>query len=333
MKNLKLKIFIIGLSLITMLLWTGLNAQASGVNKDRIQYNRNYHRVRTMYRTNYGFYRQIFKSGMKRSSSAKGSYNRKFAIMRIAKNGHGVFFKTNRGWINRDAFYKWTRYQGKLNYSMKVNHAHVLLYNKPWGLKGAKITGSTSTKKLVGNWYHVDKRAELNTGRGYYRLTTKNKTYWIKGKYLSFNTKKLVGNIKRIEKAVKVGSKLVGKSKYSWGGGRTAVSIRNRRFDCSSFIHYIYARSGVRLGALSGCTTYSLIHMGRKIKAKHMKRGDIFFFNDKDEGNNCHVAMYLGNRLFIHDSPSSDTGGVGISSLQDPHWKMRFNGIVRRLVG
>jgi len=179
----------------------------------------------------------------------------------------------------------------------------------------------------------VDQRAEVNTGTGYYRMKVGNKHYWIRGKYLAFNTNKLKGNVKKVEKAIKTGSGLVGKSKYDWGGGRTSASIANRRFDCSSFIHWIYAKSGVRLGPTSSCTTYSLIHMGRKIKASNMKRGDIFFFNDKDEGKNCHVAIYLGDKLFLHDSPSADTGGVGISSLNDLHWKTRFNHNVRRIVG
>lgn len=271
---------------------------------------------------------------MKRLSSARGSYEKPFKVTRVAQNGHGIFWKTQRGWINRDAFYKWIRYQGGLKYTMKVNKAHVLLYNKPWGLKGAKVTGSTSTKHLTHHWYPVDRRAELNTSHsGYYRLNVQGKHYWIKGQYLAFNTKALVGNIKRVEKAIKTGSKYVGKSKYDWGGGRTPASIRAHRFDCSSFIHYIYAKSGVRLGPASTCTTYTLINMGRKVKASHMKRGDIFFFNDKDEGRNCHVAIYLGNHLFLHDSPSADTGGVGISSLKDPHWQTRFNGNVRRIVG
>ena len=157
--------------------------------------------------------------------------------------------------------------------------------------------------------------------------------YWIRGKYLAFNTAALKGHNKKIEAAIAAGMKLVGKSKYNWGGGRTSYDIRRHSFDCSSFVHYMYAKAGVRLGVASGCTTYSLIHMGKAVSASHMKRGDIFFFDDKEEGRNCHVALYLGNHLFIHDSPSADTGGVGVSSLQDPHWKSRFNYHVRRIVG
>ncbi|WP_143462311.1 C40 family peptidase [Levilactobacillus enshiensis] len=331
-KQLITSVIVCGLALV------GITAQPVTAHAksaaDTTVYNRAYHATKTLYHPKYGFYRHLYTSGMKRTSSARHDYEQKFAITRIAKNGHGVFYQTNRGWIRQDAFYKWIRYQDNLNYDMQVNHTHILLYNKPAGLKGSKVTGSTSTKKLANHWYHVDKHMELNTANsGYYRLTAGDHHYWIRGKYMSFNTKKLKGNIKTVEKAIKTGSALVGKSKYDWGGGRTSASIAARRFDCSSFIHWIYARSGVRLGATGTCTTQSLIHMGRRVSAKNMKRGDIFFFNDKDEGVNCHVAIYLGNRLFLHDSPSADTGGVGISSLNDSHWKTRFNGSVRRIVG
>ncbi|WP_208907318.1 C40 family peptidase [Levilactobacillus yiduensis] len=312
-----------------------VTAQASNA-ADKTVYNKAVSKTKTLYHTKYGFYKKLYKSGMKRSASAKYDYKHHFKVTRMAKNGHGVFYKTNRGWIRQDAFYKWVRYANKMDYTMKVNKQHILLYNKPKGLKGAKVTGSTSTKQLVGKWVHVDKRVELNTTpskSGYYRMNVGDKNYWIRAKYLTMDQKALKGNIKKVEKAIKTGSALVGKSKYLWGGGRTSSSIAARRFDCSSFIHWIYAKSGVRLGPTSSCTTYTLIHMGRKIKAKNMKRGDIFFFTDKSEGVNCHVAIYLGNQVFLHDSPSSDTGGVGISSLNDSHWKSRFNGNVRRLVG
>lgn len=335
MHNLKHGFLVLGLVSLLGLSWgKSVPAEAKATTLDQVQYNRKVHLTGTIYRTKYGFYKQPYKTGMKRIGSAKHDYEKKVTVTRAVKNGHGLFWKTKYGWINHDAFYKWVRYQGGLNYAMKVNHAHVAVYNKPWGLKGAQVVGSTSSKHLTNHWYHVDQRRELNTGKGYYRLVASDgKKYWIQGKYMTFNTQKLAGNLKKVEHAINTGSKLVGKSKYAWGGGRTTASIRGHHFDCSSFIHYIYAQSGVRLGSAAGCTTYSLIHMGRKVKASNMKRGDIFFFNDRDEGKNCHVAIYLGNHLFLHDSPSSDTGGVGISSLNDPHWKIRFNHSVRRIVG
>ncbi|ANZ60160.1 hypothetical protein AYR62_01400 [Secundilactobacillus paracollinoides] len=257
----------------------------------------------------------------------------KLKLSRVAKTASDISYKTKFGWMRATAFNEWLVYHSRLNYDMKVQTAHEPVYSKPYGLNGYKKLGSTSTMNLVGHWYHVDQRAETNTKTGYYRIKVGTAYYWVRGKYMVFNTSKLKCNISKVEKAIAAGSKYVGKSKYLWGGGRSAYNIARKRFDCSSFIHYIYAKSGVKLGPTSSCTTYSLIHMGRKVKPSAMKRGDIFFFTAKDEGVNCHVAIYLGNKLFLHDSPNSDTRGVCISSLNDPRWKTRFNGNVRRIVG
>lgn len=296
-------------------------------------YNKPYMATKTLQKTKYPFYKTPYAQGVKKSHSAKGLYGDKLKISRVANTASGISYKTKYGWMRQTAFDEWLLYQGKLNYDMKVQTAHMPVYNKPYGLSNYKQVGSTSTLKLAGHWYHVDARAETNTDTGYYRINAGTKSYWLRGKYMAFNTHKLKGNIATIEKAITTGSKYVGKSKYLWGGGRTAYNIARKRFDCSSFVHYIYARAGVRLGPTATCTTNSLIHVGRKVKASGMKRGDIFFFTDKDEGVNCHVAIYLGNKLFLHDSPNADTRGVGVSSLNDPHWTVRFNGHVRRIIG
>ena len=55
----------------------------------------------------------------------------------------------------------------------------------------------------------------------------------------------VVGNNEIIETAIKVGSELVGKSPYVWGGGRNPSDIANRRFDCSSFVHWCFASAGL----------------------------------------------------------------------------------------
>ena len=58
-----------------------------------------------------------------------------------------------------------------------------------------------------------------------------------------------------------------------------------------------------------------------------MKRGDIIFFNTYK--TNGHVAIYLGEDKFLHDSSSK---GVAINSLQQSYWKGVFNGNVRRII-
>ncbi|MBS6502185.1 MAG: C40 family peptidase [Clostridium sp.] len=130
-----------------------------------------------------------------------------------------------------------------------------------------------------------------------------------------------------VEKAIKAGEKWVGKSPYVWGGGRTEEDIIAGRFDCSSFVHYMYASARVQLGDRASVVTFSLVNMGRAINPKDMKRGDLLFFDTYTTDG--HVAVYLGNGKFIHDGP---TNGVEITNINLSYWQQTFNGKVRRVV-
>ena len=130
-----------------------------------------------------------------------------------------------------------------------------------------------------------------------------------------------------IEKAIESGMKWVGKSPYVWGGGRTQEDVDAGRFDCSSFVHYMYASAGVLLGDRATVVTFSLVNVGKEISPKEMKRGDIIFFDTYTV--NGHVGVYLGNGKMIHDGPSK---GVEIADMNNPYWQSTFNGRVSRVV-
>ncbi len=130
-----------------------------------------------------------------------------------------------------------------------------------------------------------------------------------------------------IEKAIEAGMKWVGKSPYVWRGGRTQADVDAGRFDCSSFVHYMYASTGIQLGDRSSVVTFSLVNMGQKIDPKDMQRGDIIFFDTYTIDG--HVGVYLGDGKFIHDGP---TNGVEITDINLPYWQQTFNGKVRRVV-
>lgn len=138
----------------------------------------------------------------------------------------------------------------------------------------------------------------------------------------------VVGNNEIIETAIKVGSELVGKSPYVWGGGRNPSDISNKRFDCSSFVHWCFASAGLTLGDYRVVVTDSLAKVGKKVNSSEMVRGDIIFFNTYKY--NGHVGIYLGNNKFLHCGTSK---GVWINDLNSPYWKKVFNGNVRRVVG
>ncbi|MGG0587763.1 bifunctional lytic transglycosylase/C40 family peptidase [Priestia megaterium] len=129
-----------------------------------------------------------------------------------------------------------------------------------------------------------------------------------------------------IEKAIKVGSSIVGKSPYVWGGGRNQGDITARKFDCSSYVRWAYSSAGVDLGPVSATTTDTLVKLGEVVKVSEMKRGDVIFFDTYKI--NGHVGIYLGDGKFLNDSSSQ---GVSVGDLNTKYWKDRFNGNVRRV--
>lgn len=126
--------------------------------------------------------------------------------------------------------------------------------------------------------------------------------------------------------AIGVGKNLIGKTKYVFGGGRNESDIAKGKFDCSSFIHYAFKKSGVDLGPLTSVTTDTLKKKGSSVDKNNMKVGDLVFFDTyKVDG---HVGIYLGNGQFIGAQSST---GVGIANMNDGYWASKFNGNVRRV--
>lgn len=132
---------------------------------------------------------------------------------------------------------------------------------------------------------------------------------------------------KGIEGAIAAGSTIINKSPYNWGGGRNETDIKNRSFDCSSFVRWAYSEAGINLGPISSTTTDTLVTKGKPVKPKDLKRGDLVFF--KTYKQNGHVGIYLGNNEFLNDNSSN---GVSIDRMDNPYWKDAFKGVARRVV-
>ena len=93
-------------------------------------------------------------------------------------------------------------------------------------------------------------------------------------------------------------------------------------FDCSGLVVYVYNRQGLKLPR----TTRSLAQQLPPIRPELRQPGDLLFFHTNKPYS--HVGIYVGNDNFIH-APSSRTGHVMMSSLQQPYWRERFIGVRR----
>lgn len=107
-------------------------------------------------------------------------------------------------------------------------------------------------------------------------------------------------------------------------GGRSP-----KGFDCSGFTSYIFSRYGVKLSQSSR----TQINDGRKIARSEIKKGDLIFFRGRNSNSNAigHVGIVTdsdekGNVRFIH---SATTGGVKVSTINEPYYSRRYVGSVR----
>lgn len=163
-----------------------------------------------------------------------------------------------------------------------------------------------------GDWYMFDGSGRVISG---YKYWYGQLYYFHGGTFTKAVNQPVYENGNRywtIDNAINIGSTLVGHSPYVWGGGRNDWSIARREFDCSSFVHWSYANAGLTLEPVGYTTTYSQVNRGRGVNWGNLRRGDLIFF-----GSLGHVGLYLGGGYFLHDSPNSPTGGVGVSHLND----------------
>ncbi len=96
-------------------------------------------------------------------------------------------------------------------------------------------------------------------------------------------------------------------------------------FDCSGFVFYVYGQNGYPLPR----TAEQMAQALPEVDEDQRQAGDLLFFDTGDKPFS-HVAIYLGHESFIH-APSSRTGHVMISGLDQAYWSQRLSGVRRPL--
>jgi hypothetical protein len=123
--------------------------------------------------------------------------------------------------------------------------------------------------------------------------------------------------------AIAVGQSLIGKTTYSWGGGRSEADVKAGKFDCSGFVNYAFKQAGIDLG---NGNTDTIAKKGVAVNPSQMQPGDIVFFDTYKK--NGHVGIYIGNGKFIG---SQSKTGVAIADMTTGYFKDKFHGVVRRV--
>jgi hypothetical protein len=94
-------------------------------------------------------------------------------------------------------------------------------------------------------------------------------------------------------------------------------------FDCSGLVFYVYKKQGLKLPR----DTWSLANQLPSVQLNQRLPGDLVFFTI-DTKPLSHVGIYVGHDKFVH-APSTRTGKVMLSDLNQPYWRERFTGVRR----
>jgi len=97
---------------------------------------------------------------------------------------------------------------------------------------------------------------------------------------------------------------------YAYGG------MSKEGIDCSAFVYLTFRdRFGIKLPR----DTFHQARTGKEIDQKHLKSGDLVFF--QVDTNTRHVGIYLDQGRFMHVSFKN---GVTVSSLDNRYWVKRY---------
>lgn len=103
---------------------------------------------------------------------------------------------------------------------------------------------------------------------------------------------------------------------YEYGA---AIRKNPKKFDCSSFVQYIYGQIGIPCPR----SAVEQAHFGRRVSWYTLEVGDLLYFRGSMYHSNSefpagigHVAVYIGGQCVIHAS-----GRAG-KVVQTPLWRM-----------
>ena len=102
---------------------------------------------------------------------------------------------------------------------------------------------------------------------------------------------------------------------YLWGGDGL-----NNGFDCSGLTMTVYQLNGLDLPR----TSREQSNAGSPVARNRLAEGDLIFFHATNSSKVSHVALYIGNDLFIH-APGRGKK-ICTDSLARPYFQERFAG-------
>ncbi len=89
------------------------------------------------------------------------------------------------------------------------------------------------------------------------------------------------------------------------------------KFDCSSFMQYIFAHYDIDLPR----TSIKQSKVGKYVSKSNLRSGDLVFFSTSYSSSISHVGIYVGNGRILH---TFGEGGVKYSTIESGFWEGHY---------
>ena len=167
--------------------------------------------------------------------------------------------------------------------------------------------GAGTNYAVLGSLDKNDMSVFVGKTGDWYETTYRNQTAYVSAKYV--DVVDLDPADEATEKVISLGCLYLG-TPYVYGAtrlhdgkGNLLPGFSDQRFDCSSFMQYVFYYGK---GTLLDVTTRTQVKQGAPVELSEIKRGDLLFFTNAARKNNVgvekigHVALYLGDDYILH---------------------------------
>jgi len=121
-------------------------------------------------------------------------------------------------------------------------------------------------------------------------------------------------------------NRVIEASRQYLGAPYLYAGMSRNGMDCSGLICASFRDA---LGVTLPRSASGLYTWAERISLDRAQPGDLLFFRTANNNNITHVALYLGNRRFIHSASAGAVTGVIYSSLDEQYWSNAFAGAGR----
>jgi cell wall-associated NlpC family hydrolase len=183
--------------------------------------------------------------------------------------------------------------------------------------KGVNFRSEPSINGRVYRTIHSGTKVNVlkKINRYWVQISDNGQTGYVSTNYIQYSdtsTGSTGGSTASASSIISYGERFLG-TPYLFG----AEYPTSGKFDCSSFMQYIFAQYDIDLPR----TSIKQSKVGSYVSRSNVKNGDLLFFSTSKSSAIGHVGIYVGNGKMLH---TYGAGGVKISTIESGFWDKHY---------